>query len=146
MLHYPLEQGYPLSLHPIYTYVTWSMLLGVIEASTFKHEDTVYGMGVSLHVTFAVLTTGGTMILWKCFFLSNEWITYVALGTMSLLARSLYVFENNTFVVFPEYPWSIQQITGSYLIEPRVSLISCSLYLTNIKHGSNATLLLYKCY
>ena len=39
------------------------MLLAVIEASAFNHKDAVDGMGVSLHVTWAVLTTGGTMIL-----------------------------------------------------------------------------------
>ena len=32
-------------------------------ASASNHEDTVDGMGVSLHVTCTVLTTGGTMIL-----------------------------------------------------------------------------------
>ena len=39
------------------------MSLGVIETSAFNHEDTVDGMSVSLHVAWAVLTTGGTMIL-----------------------------------------------------------------------------------
>ena len=39
------------------------MSLGVFEVSAFNHKDTVDGMGVSLHVTWAVLTTFGTMIL-----------------------------------------------------------------------------------
>ena len=39
------------------------MLLALIEVSAFSHEDAVDGMGVSLHVAWAVLTTGGTMIL-----------------------------------------------------------------------------------
>ena len=38
------------------------MLLAVIEASVFNHEDAVDGMGVLFHVAWVVLTTGGTMI------------------------------------------------------------------------------------
>ena len=35
----------------------------LFSASAFNHEDTVDGMGISLHVACTVLTTGGTMIL-----------------------------------------------------------------------------------
>ena len=75
-----------------YSYVAWSMSLSVMEASAFNQKDAVDGMGVSLHVTCDVLTTGGTMILWESFIIFfAEWINYlcrfrnyVAFGTVSL--------------------------------------------------------------
>ena len=63
------------------------MSLDKIMSVCFKYGNTVDGVDVLLHVACAVLTTGGTMILWKSFifFLPSELITYVALGTVSLI-------------------------------------------------------------
>ena len=43
--------------------VAWSMSLEHKFASAPYYEDTADGVQVSLHVAWAVLTTGGTMIL-----------------------------------------------------------------------------------
>ena len=65
-------------------------------ASALKHEDTVDGMDISLHVTCTVLTTGGTMILWNSFIFFIEWMdyicrfrNYVAFSTVSLARSSI---------------------------------------------------------
>ena len=56
-------------------------------ASALHYVDTADGVGVSLHVAWTVLTTGGTMISWNYFiyFYGGIQLNCVGIGTVSLL-------------------------------------------------------------